>query len=281
MATLGLARTLCQSTFTPINVLLAFAEKQIGPVMLGTWAWPKACPLPHNFFQRLIICFGVSLFYMFYVWLCAKTELRLILQSSSCSLLLVRIISKVKLNQKGRRRAVLMMLCVFNGLRKHSCALQDHWVLCPSLWMSVSSEVIIIAFSWIPPAIVAYVVREREAGSMISPLSNEHLPPWHEFSNELLFRGPPQFEAPATDPWWKRPLEEIQTFWNWIFSICICINYDILILYSFIFVFKAIIACGFVITFWTCLHFACFLTTFSPQDLRCGYLCVRFKSNYL
>lgn len=27
------------------------------------------------------------------------------------------------------------------------------------------SEVIIIAFSWIPPAIVAYVVREREAGA--------------------------------------------------------------------------------------------------------------------
>ena len=28
------------------------------------------------------------------------------------------------------------------------------------------AEVIIIAFSWIPPAIVAYVVREREAAEM-------------------------------------------------------------------------------------------------------------------
>lgn len=109
LATFGLAQTLCQSTFPPIKVLPTFAEKQIGRVMLGTWAWPKARPLPHNFFPRLVIC---SLFYMFCVWLCAlKQNCVLSRNPSSC---LPRIISKVKWskpNQKGRRRAVLM-LCV-------------------------------------------------------------------------------------------------------------------------------------------------------------------------
>lgn len=118
LATFGLAQTLCQSTFPPIKVLPTFAEKQIGRVMLGTWAWPKARPLPHNFFPRLVIC---SLFYMFCVWLCAKTELRLIPQSKFLF-----------------ARAVLM-LCVFNGLSKHtakqlSSALQAQ-SSCPSRWV--------------------------------------------------------------------------------------------------------------------------------------------------
>ena len=120
LAPFGLARTPYQSTFPPINVLPTFAEKQIGRVMLGTWAWPKARPLPHNFFHRLVIC---SLFY------------------STC----FAFGFALKQNCVLSRKAVLMVLSRLSGLP------------------SGSSEVIIIAFSWIPPAIVAYVVREREA----------------------------------------------------------------------------------------------------------------------
>lgn len=244
LATFGLARTLCQSTFPPIKVLPTFAEKQIGRVMLGTWAWPKARPLPHNIFQRLVIC---SLFYMFCVWLCAKTELRLIPQSKFLFATNNFQGQMVKLNQKGRRRAVLM-LCVFNGLSKHtakqlSSALQaqsscPRWVLRSLSSPSHGFHLLLLPMS-------CGNVRPGGKKHEMTPLFNEDLPSWHDFSKPL-FSGPPQFEAPATDPWWKRPLEEIQTFWNWIFSFCICINYDIPILYSFIFLF---IACDLVMTF--------------------------------
>ena len=103
---------------------------------VGNLGLAEGSPASPQFFSKT--CYICSLFYMFCVWLCAKTELRLIPQSKFLFATNDFQGQMVKLNQKGRRRAVLM-LCVFNGLSKHTAkqlsnALQAQ-SSCPSRWV--------------------------------------------------------------------------------------------------------------------------------------------------